>query len=231
MDHLRTLLTITARRAEAFALLCGAAAIVSMPLTGVNAGAQEVVLPEPRTQETTAPAPPANPRATIPPPQLIPPDILPMPDPSAPPGTAPDLPTVEQLDEELKPKPLSQASENYRLQIEWRKLRNRATNDPTVKAARTAAESARTDLERRQSLAKYFNIFFDKMIALGSPEMEGYLNDRRREHLRSLLQPRVRPMSYAAAAKSERATPATTALGSGLAARSPTPRPSLKRGP
>ncbi|MBA3883839.1 MAG: hypothetical protein H0X73_14320 [Chthoniobacterales bacterium] len=190
--------------------------------------AQEVALPEPVTEDTT-PLPAAtspSPTATIPPPQLIPPDVLPMPDPSAPPGTASGLSAVQQLDEELKPKPLSQESENYRLHVEWRKLRNQATNDPGVKAARAATERARNDVERRQLLANYFNVYFDKMIAIGPPEMKAYLNDRRREHLRSLPQPRVRPLSDEAAAqlKRERATQSTAALGTALSA--PSPRPS-----
>jgi hypothetical protein len=123
---------------------------------------------------------------------LIPPDILPMPDPSAPPVQS-TQPTLEQLDEALKPKSISKAAEDYRLLIEWRKLRNRVQNEPEVKAAFAEAQHARTDLEKRHLLAQYFNLLFDREIALGGAQMKDYLNDRRREHLGALPQPRVRP--------------------------------------
>lgn len=227
---------MTANLCERFASLRSLAAAVTLVLTSTTVRAQEVALPERATDDGTTSLPATTtPSRTpsSPPPQLIPPDVLPMPDPSAPPGTAPGLPAVQQLDEELKPKPLSQESENYRLHVEWRKLRNQATNDLRVKAARAATERARNDVERRQLLANYFNVYFDKMIAIGPPEMKAYLDDRRREHLRSLPQPRVRPLSDEAAAqlRRERAAQSTAALGTALSAPSPSPSKSPRQRP
>lgn len=168
------------------------------------ADAQEVALPEASPKESPDPsatpataaretAPAVAPAAPIAPPLLIPPDILPMPDATAPPTAEIAVPSIEELDEQLKPKPLSEAAENYRLHIEWRKLRNQAQNDPAVKAALAKADRAPTDLQKRILLLNYFNVFFDKMIAI-KPDMKDYLNDRRREHINALPQPRVRPL-------------------------------------
>ncbi|MBA3273667.1 MAG: hypothetical protein H0T11_07325 [Chthoniobacterales bacterium] len=185
-------------------------ATVTCWLASTAADAQEVALPEASPEEsaqpsvtpaaataepapTVAPSAPSAPIAPIAPPLLIPPDILPMPDPTVPPTAETGVPSIEELDEQLKPKPLSPATENYRLHIEWRKLRNQAQNDPAVKAALAKTDRAPTDLQKRILLLNYFNVFFDKMIAI-KPDMKDYLNDRRREHINALPQPRVRPL-------------------------------------
>jgi hypothetical protein len=158
--------------------------------------AQDVALPSPAPEASPQPTSPppgttVTPAPNEAPPPLIPADILPMPD--APTTLAtPAPPPLQQLDEELKPKPLSAAAEEFRLRLEWRKLRNQVQNDPEVRAARAASDRARTDLERRKLLAAYFNIFADRAIAM-APQMKNYVNDRRRESLGSLAQPRVRP--------------------------------------
>ena len=160
--------------------------------------AQEAPLPKPATQQPAPLEPTPTPSAEITPasppsaPDLIPADILPPPDQTAP-APLPDIPTIEQLDEGLKPPPLSPAAEAYRLHVEWRKLRNRVQNDPAVKAAFARAEAARTDLEKRKLLARYHELFYRKMTAIAPPEMKTYLNDRKREQLAALPQPRVRP--------------------------------------
>ena len=158
--------------------------------------AQDTPLPKPATQDPAplepTPTPetaPASPPAA---PDLIPADILPPPDRAAP-VPLPDIPTIEQLDEGLKPPPLSPAAEGYRLHVEWRKLRNQVQNDPAVKAAFARAEAARTDLEKRKLLARYQELFYRKMTAIAPPEMKAYLDDRKKEQLASLPQPRVRP--------------------------------------
>lgn len=208
-------------------LLGSLAAIATLIVSQLHG--QEVTLPEATPPEQATPVPAAtaaSPASRVQPPELIPSDVLPMPDAAPLPGTATQVPSIEQLDEELKPKPLSEAAENFRMKIEWRKLRNQAQNDPGVKAAHAAAEQARTDLERRRLLAKYFNAFFDKMIALGSPEMKAYLNARRLEHLRSLPQARVRPLSVTELAASKKTTEgdnsSRTSSHSVLASPSPT---------
>ena len=166
------------------------------PAARFHVSAQEAQLPKPATQDpaplepTPTPAiTPASPPAA---PQLIPADILPPPDQTAP-APMPDIPTIEQLDEGLKPPPLSPAAEGYRLHVEWRKLRNQVQNDPAVKAAFARAEAARTDLEKRKLLARYHELFYRRITAIAPPEMKAYLNDRKKEQLASLPQPRVRP--------------------------------------
>ena len=189
--------------------------------------AQEVPLPKPDTQDP-APEAAATPAPT---PELIPADILPPPDPAALPGTL-DIPTIEQLDEGLKPPPLSHAAEAHRLHLEWRKLRNQVQNDPRVKAALAESEAARTDLQRRKLLARYIELFHARMIAIAPKEMKQYLLDRKREQLAALPQPNVRPetalptatrVPVAAATGSPGASPTPTVPVSNYGSPTPTP--------
>ena len=156
--------------------------------------AQDAPLPRPATQDPAPLELTPTPATATPPaaPELIPADILPPPDPSAPTPLL-DIPTIEQLDEGLKPPPLSPAAEAHRQHLEWRKLRNRVQNDPAVKAAFARAESARTDLEKRKLLARSYELFYRKAAALAPADMKSYLADRKREQLALLPQPRVRP--------------------------------------
>ena len=181
--------------------------------------AQDPVLPKPETQDPAAEPSPTPGPIDVPPPELIPADILPPPDPAAPAPTL-DIPTIEQLDEGLKPPPLSPAAEAHRLHVEWRKLRNQAQNDPRVKAALAEADAARTDLQRRKLLARYFDIFHARMIALAPPQMKNYLLDRKREALAALPQPRVRPET------APKPTPPPAAAPGATASPSPSPSPS-----
>ena len=229
---------VTFDRHARLPLVWSVAALVVTTLIVSQLYGQEVALPEATPSEQATPVPAAtaaSPASAVPSPELIPSDVLPMPDASPLPGAATQLPSIEQLNEELKPKPLSKAAENFRMKIEWRKLRNQAQNDPAVKAAHAAADRAHTDLERRKLLAKYFNAFFDKMIALGPPEMRQYLNARRLDQLRSLPQARVRPLTAAEAAATKKATEregsSGTSLDSVLAAPSPSPTASASLAP
>ena len=200
--------------------------------------AQDAPLPRPATQvpaplePTPTPAPNSPPAA----PALIPADILPAPNPAAP-APMPDIPTIEQLDQAMSPPPLSAAAEAHRLHVEWRKLRNQAQNDARVKAALAKADAARTDLERRRLLARYFEIFHARMIAIAPPEMKDYLVTRKREALAALPQPRVRPetapkqtpspaAAAAVASASITAAPSPTVPTSAAAYASPSPSPS-----
>ncbi|HSH39670.1 MAG TPA: hypothetical protein VK993_12910 [Chthoniobacterales bacterium] len=192
--------------------------------------AQDVALPRPETQDpapegTRAPTPPSG--------DLIPADILPPPDPAALPGTL-DIPSIEQLDEGLKPPPLSPAAEAYRRHIEWRKLRNKVQNDARVKAAEADADAAKTDLQRRKLLARYFEIYYGRMMAMASPEMKPYLLDRKREYLAALPQPRVRPETAPKPAPtppgSVAASPSPTATVPASGYGSPSPSPSARSG-
>jgi hypothetical protein len=80
------------------------------------------------------------------------------------------------------------------LRIEWRQLRNRTVNDPEVQAAKTYAQSARTDLEKRNRLREYYNIYYQRMSALATtPEIKLTLQSLKTTHEGLLAQPRVRP--------------------------------------
>ena len=189
-----------------FPVLLSCILMVVCAVPAVNA--QEPPLPQPDSE--TAP-PPANA------PQLIPDDVLPAATP------VPSLPTLPQLDEVFKDNPLTQAASDQRARIEWRKLRNAATNDPAVKAARAKAEAARTDLEKRKLLRAYYELLFSKMIArASSPAVHGYLNDRKNDHLKTLPQPRVRPETVSLGP-----TPPPPAAAQPKASPSPTPQPSV----
>ncbi len=168
-------------------------ALILVLLSGKVRGQEpEPPLPSPETQEA-AQSPSPSEQATPAAPQLIPPiSSSPSTMPGAPP--IPNPPTIPQLDEAFKTTPLSVAAENARHQVEWRDLRNRLVSNPQIKTALATAETARTDLEKRQLLKKYYELYFGKMIELaGTPELKAYLNDRKNEQLAQLPQPRTRP--------------------------------------
>jgi hypothetical protein len=80
------------------------------------------------------------------------------------------------------------------LRIDWRQLRNRTVNDPAVQAAKTYAQSARTDLEKRNRLREYYNIYYQRMSALTTnAEIKSALEAQKGGHQGLLAQPRVRP--------------------------------------
>ena len=155
--------------------------------------AQEVDLPQPAAQDPAASASPSPaPTPIAPPPDLIPPDILPAPD-TAPVPPAPNVATIPQLDEGFKVGPINKPAEHRLLHAKWRKLRNSVENDPEIRAARVTAEKARTDFQKRKLLRRYYEMLYAKMSALSEPAFRPYLNDRKREALAVLPQPRVRP--------------------------------------
>ena len=81
------------------------------------------------------------------------------------PAPLPEVPELSQLDQVFKQTSLGKAADQYRLRIEWRKLENRVAHEPAVVAAKTAAQSARTDLEKRERLRNYYNIYYGRMRA------------------------------------------------------------------
>jgi hypothetical protein len=90
--------------------------------------------------------------------------------------------------------------------IEWRQLKNRTVNDPTVQAAKAFAQAARTDLEKRNRLRNYYDIYYQRMSALATvPEIKLALQGLKTSHQILLSQPRVRP-----SATPEGATPTPT---------------------
>ena len=132
--------------------------------------------------------------------------------PAAIPASSPELPELSQLDEIFKQTSLGKTADAYRMHVEWRKLQNQVANDPAVVAAKKAAESAHTDLEKRKRLGEYYKIYYERMQALAaSPEMKAALDGFKAGHLAMLVQPRVRPTPSPAAS----ATPAPSATPAG----------------
>jgi hypothetical protein len=117
------------------------------------------------------------------------------PTPSPVPPNGPELPEISQLDQAFsKPRSLGKAADEARVHIEWRQLKNRTVNDPQVQAAKAYAQAARTDLEKRNRLRDYYNVYYERMSALAStPEIKLALQALRTSHQSLLDQPRVRP--------------------------------------
>jgi hypothetical protein len=106
----------------------------------------------------------------------------------------PDLPDISQLDKAFKQTSLGKEADQRRVHIEWRQLKNRLVNDPEVRAAKASAQAARTDLEKRNRLRNYYNVYYERMSALASSaEMKLALQQLKTSHLASTSQPRVRP--------------------------------------
>jgi hypothetical protein len=150
--------------------------------------------PLPAATETPAASPSASVRPelnipdiplTVEPAPLVP-NTSPVPSKSAPP--------LEELDAAFKKSSLGQAVEEQRMHVEWRKLKNRTVDNPDLVAAKAAAENARTDLEKRNLMRAYYKLHYARMQALAStPEMKGYLEEKKKAMLASLDQPHVRP--------------------------------------
>ena len=112
------------------------------------------------------------------------------------PSPEPSVPELSQIDQIFKQTSLGKEADERRLHIEWRQLANRVKNDPEIVAASKSAEAARTDLEKRQRLRVYYNIYYDKMRALASnTEMKTALDASKVEHLSQINQPRVRHLT------------------------------------
>ncbi len=113
---------------------------------------------------------------------------------SSPAPNGPNFPEISQLDEAFKQRSLGKEVDERRLHIEWRQLKNQVVNDPEVVAAKAAAQAARTDLEKRNRLRDYYNVYYERMSALASSaEMKLALEGLKTSHLGRLSQPRVRP--------------------------------------
>jgi hypothetical protein len=119
--------------------------------------------------------------------------LEPTPSPITPNG--PQLPEISQLDQTFsKPRSLGKEADLARVHIEWRQLKNRTVNDPEVQAAKAYAQAARTDLEKRNRLRNYYNIYYERMSALATtPEIKLALQGLKSSHQGMLAQPRVRP--------------------------------------
>lgn len=100
---------------------------------------------------------------------------------------------IQQLDAAFQQSPLGLAAEEQRLHREWRQLQNRTANDPEVVAAKAATTKTKTDLEKRERLRAYYNIYYAHMQALATtPEVKHYLDGKKAAALAGLAQNRVR---------------------------------------
>src|SRR6266481_3909485 len=117
------------------------------------------------------------------------------PTPSPVPPNGPELPGISQLDQTFKqPRSLGPQADELRLHREWRQLKNRTVNDAAVQAAKAFAQAAPTDLEKRNRLRDYYNIYYQRMSALTTnAEIKLALEAFKGNHQSLLAQPRVRP--------------------------------------
>ena len=100
-----------------------------------------------------------------------------------------------QLDEAFKRTSIGKAADEFRERIEIRKLQNRVTNDEDIVAARRYAEAAGTDLEKRDRLREYYDLYYGKMRRLASNDgTRKALDEQKDAHVKLLAQPRVRPV-------------------------------------
>jgi len=164
--------------------------LAALILGAVLLRAQEPPLPA--ATETPAPSPSARPQIDIP---DIPMAVEPSPlVPNTSPTPKKNMPSLPELDAAFQHSSLGQAVEEQRLHLEWRKLKNRASDDPEVIAAKKAIAAARTDVDKRNLMRAYYKIFYAHMQALAeTPDVKAYLEQRKKDALNSLAQPNVRP--------------------------------------
>ena len=113
---------------------------------------------------------------------------------ASPPANGPELPELKQLDDSFKPKSLGKEADALRVHVLWRELKNRTVKDPEVQVAKKYAQAARTDLEKRNRLRTYYDVYYQRMSALATtPELKLALQALKTDHLNILEQPRVRP--------------------------------------
>ena len=126
------------------------------------------------------------------------PDVTPPPDmsDSAPlPSPAPDVPELSRLDEAFKRTSIGKAADESRQRVEIRKLQNRVAMEEPVVVARQAADQSTTDLQKRERLRAYYEVYYGRMRSLASDDgTRKALDDMKATHVKSLEQPRVRPI-------------------------------------
>ena len=110
----------------------------------------------------------------------------------------PTIPERAQIDQIFKQTSLGREADERRLHVEWRELANRVVNEPDVIEAKRAADTAHTDLEKRQRLRAYYALYYGRMRALASSsEMKAALNELESAHVARTSQRRVRPVEDA----------------------------------
>ncbi|MEY2537807.1 MAG: hypothetical protein QOG67_1547 [Verrucomicrobiota bacterium] len=114
----------------------------------------------------------------------------------SPPPSAPALPELSVLDEAFKQTTLGKAADDMRIRVEMRRLENEVVNDPEIRAAKIAANAAGTDLEKRERLRSYYDLYYRRIAEKTSrPELRSAAESAKAEHIALLSQPRVRPGS------------------------------------
>jgi hypothetical protein len=145
-------------------------------LTAASAAAQ--VMTDSGLQSTPSAAPPSTPIPRV--------------------TAEPTIPERAQIDEVFKQTSLGKEADERRLHLEWRELANRVVNDPDILAAKRAADAAHTDLEKRQRLRAYYDLYYGKMRSLASSsEMKAALEQLRLTHVSHTSQHRVRAVEDA----------------------------------
>jgi hypothetical protein len=105
----------------------------------------------------------------------------------------PSIPERAQIDEIFKQTSLGKEADERRLHIEWRQLQNQIVNEPDIVAAKRSAALARTDLEKRQRLRDYYDLYYGRMRVLArTGEMKTALDQLKIAHLSQITQARVR---------------------------------------
>ena len=111
------------------------------------------------------------------------------------PSPSPDIPELSRLDEAFKRTSIGKAADEFRRRVEIRQIQNRVSNDDDVIAAKKFSEAARTDLEKRERLRNYYDLYYGRMRRLApDQETRQALDDQKASHVKLLEQPRVRPI-------------------------------------
>jgi hypothetical protein len=119
-----------------------------------------------------------------------------LPAPAISPSSTPALPELSALDEAFKQTTLGKDADEMRMRLEMRKLQNDVVNDPDIVSAKAAAGAAPTDLEKRDRLRDYYDLYYGRMSSkTSSPGLKAAIEKEKREHVALLSQPRVRPGS------------------------------------
>jgi len=148
--------------------------------------------PLPAATATPAPSASVRPELNIP---EIPVPVEPAPlVPNTAPGPKKSVPSITELDSAFGQSSLGAVVEQQRLQLEWRKLKNRAAQESEVIAAKNAISTGRTDVEKRELRRAYYKLYYGRMQAMADkPEVKAFVAQRKNEILDSLEQPHVRP--------------------------------------
>ena len=112
---------------------------------------------------------------------------------ASPSASEPKVPERSQIDEIFKQTSLGKEADEQRMHIEMRQLQNQVINDADVIAAKRAADTARTDLEKRERLRDYYNLYYGRMRVLArSTDVKTALDQLKTDHVSRLTQAHVR---------------------------------------